>query len=137
MQLESIQNKKFERKLNSFERRFFRAPNQIISLVARVKGLISEEDLRIALGKVRQQHPLLGVRTYLDENNDAWFTTDDVPITQLKIIQRTSKNDWERELSREYNIRFELGTGPLARYVLVQSKEISEIIIVCHHIICD
>ena len=133
----TTQYKKFERKLNSFERRFFRAPNQIISLVARVKGQISEEDLRISLDKVRQQHPLLGVRIYLDENNNAWFTASEVPKNQLKVIQRTSENDWNRELTNEYNIRFELGKGPLARFVLLQSKEISEIIIVCHHIICD
>ncbi len=136
-QIESIHYKKFERMLNSFERRFFRAPNQIISLVARVKGLISEEDLRISLDKVRQQHPLLGVRIYLDENNDAWYTTENVPENQLRIVERTSESDWNRELSKEYGIRFELGTGPLVRFVLLQSEEISEIIIVCHHVICD
>lgn len=136
-QQESIQQKKYERKLNSFERRFFRAPNNIISLVARVKGYISEEDLEIALDKVRQQHVLLGVRIFLDENNNAWFTTENVPKTQLRVIQRSSENDWDRELSNEYNIRFELGSGPLARFVLLQSEEISEIIIVCHHVICD
>ena len=43
----------------------------------------SEEDLRIALDKVRQQHLLLGVRTFLDENNDVWFTTENVPKNQL------------------------------------------------------
>ncbi len=136
-QLELTQQKKYERKLNSFERRFFRAPNQIISLVARVKGLITEEDLNIAIDKVRQQHVLLGVRIYLDENNDAWFTTENVPKNQLKVIERTLENDWDRELSNEYNVRFELGKGPLARFLLIQSEEISEIIIVCHHIICD
>jgi len=136
-QIESIQYKKFERMLNSFERRFFRAPNQIISLVARVKGPISEEDLRISLDKVRQQHPLLGVRIYLDENNDAWYTTENVSENQLRIVEQTSGSDWNQELSKEYGIRFELGTGPLVRFVLLKSEEISEIIIVCHHAICD
>ena len=136
-QIELKQEKKYERKLNSFERRFFRAPNQIISLVARVKGLISEEDLRTALNKVRRQHLLLGVRVRLDENNDAWFTTENVPENQLRIIERTSGNEWNRELSSEYNTRFALTSGPLARFLLIQSEEISEIIIVCHHIICD
>ena len=89
------------------------------------------------MDKVRQQHPLLGVRVRLDENNDAWFSKENVPKNQLKVIQRTSENDWNREISNEYNIRFELGSGPLARFVLLQSEEISEIIIVCHHVICD
>ncbi len=91
----------------------------------------------MALDKLRQQHPLLGVRIYLDENNDAWFTTDDVSKNQLRKIERNSANDWNRELSNEYNIRFNLGSGPLARFVLLKSEDISEIIIVCHHVICD
>ena len=37
----------------------------------------------------------------------------------------------------EYKIRFKLATGPLARFVLLQSDEISEILIICHHVICD
>ncbi len=37
----------------------------------------------------------------------------------------------------EYKIRFKLATGPLVRFVLLQSREISEIIIICHHVICD
>lgn len=126
-----------KRKLNSFERRFFRAPTNTISIVARVKGFISEEDLRIALNKVRQQHPLVGARIYLDENYDAWYTSENVPENPFRVIQRKSDKDWHHELLNDYKIRFELEKGPLVRFVLLQSPEISEIIIICHHAICD
>ncbi len=126
-----------KRKLNSFERRFFRSPNQTISIVARVKGFISEDDLRIALNKVRQQHPLVGARIYLDENNEPWYINEKVLENPLRVVQRTSDEDWNRELLNEYKIRFKLATGPLARFVLLQSHEISEILIICHHVICD
>ncbi len=126
-----------KRKLNSFERRFFRAPTSTISIVARVKGFISEEDLRIALNKVRQQHPLVGARIYLDENYDAWYTSENVPVNPFRVIQRKSDKDWYHELLNDYKIRFELEKGPLVRFVLLQSPEISEIIIICHHAICD
>ncbi|TKJ25531.1 MAG: hypothetical protein CEE42_07445 [Promethearchaeota archaeon Loki_b31] len=131
------QSKKLKRKLNSFERRFFRAPTSTISIVARVKGFISEEDLRIALNKVRQQHPLVGARIYLDENYDAWYTSENVPVNPFRVIQRKSDKDWYHELLNDYKIRFELEKGPLVRFVLLQSPEISEIIIICHHAICD
>jgi len=137
MQQQLSQNKEFERKLNSFERRFFRSPTQTISIVARVKGYISEEDLKNAITKVRQQHLLVGVRIYMDENDDPWYTNQTVSENPIKVVQRTSDDDWNRELLNEYKIRFKLSEGPLARFVLLRSSEISEVLIVCHHVICD
>lgn len=52
-QHQKIEYKKYERKLVPFERRFFRSSIDTISIVARVKGFISEEDIRNALYKVR------------------------------------------------------------------------------------
>ena len=137
MQQQATQYKKFERKFNSFERRFFRSPTQTISIVARIKGYISEEDLKNAIIKVRQQHQLVGVRIYMDENEVPWYTNENVSENPVKVVQRTSDNDWNRELLSEYKIRFKLSEGPLARFVLLQSSEISEVLIVCHHVICD
>ena len=137
MQQQATQYKKFERKLNSFERRFFRSPTQTISIVARLKGYISEKDLKNAITKVRQQHPLVGVRIYMDENIDPWYTNENVSKNPIKVVQRTSDDDWNRELLSEYKIRFKLSEGPLARFVLLQSPEISEVLIICHHVICD
>lgn len=73
----------------------------------------------------------------MDENSEPWYTNEKVPENPLKVIQRTSDGDWNRELSNEYKIRFKLATGPLVRFVLLQSHEISEILIICHHVICD
>ncbi len=136
-QVQKTEYKKYARKLVPFERRFFRAPTQHISIVARVKGFISEEEIRNALYKVRQQHPLVGARVYLDENQEPWYTTENVPENPLKVVKRASEKDWHQELLSAYKVRFELGKGPLARFVLLQSPEMSEILIICHHIICD
>jgi len=89
------------------------------------------------LYKIREQHPLVGVRVYLDENYEAWYTTENVPENPLKVLQRSSEKDWYQELLKQYKIRFEIEKGPLARFVLLQSPEISEIIIICHEVICD
>ncbi len=102
-----------------------------------MKGFISEEDIRKALYKVREQHPLVGVRVYLDETYDAWYTTENVPENPLKVVQRSSEKDWYQELLKEYKIRFEIEKGPLARFILLQSSGMSEIIIICHEVICD
>ncbi len=110
---------------------------QYISLVARVKGYISEEQAKKAINKIRQQHTLVGIRIYEDSNSNPWFTTESVPENPLKVVQRESETDWYQELLKEYKIRFELKKGPLVRFVLVHSSEISELIVVCHHVVCD
>ncbi len=79
----------------------------------------------------------MGVRIFMDENGDPWYTNENVPDNSFKVIERTSDEDWNRELLNDYKLRFELSTGPLARFILIQSTEISEVLIVCHHVICD
>jgi NRPS condensation-like uncharacterized protein len=73
----------------------------------------------------------------MDDKDDLWYTNERVPENLLKVIQRTSDEDWNRELINEYKVRFELSTGPLARFILLQSNDVSEILIVCHHVISD
>ena len=73
----------------------------------------------------------------MDDNGEPWYTNENVPENSLKVIQRTSDEDWNRELLNDYKIRYELSKGPLARFILLQSPDISEILIVCHHVICD
>jgi len=73
----------------------------------------------------------------MDEESEPWYTNDKVSENPLRVVKRISDGDWNRELLDEYKIRFSLSTGPLARFVLLQSREISEILIICHHVICD
>jgi NRPS condensation-like uncharacterized protein len=89
------------------------------------------------MSKVRKQHPLVGVRVYLDENFDAWYTTENVPENPLRVLKRSSEKEWYQELLKHYKIRFEIEKGPLVRFVLLNSTEISEILIICHEVVCD
>ena len=73
----------------------------------------------------------------MDEKSEPWYTNENVPENLLKVVQRTSDKDWNRELINDYKIRFKLSTGPLVRFILLQSPEISEVLIICHHVICD
>jgi len=50
-----------KRKATSVERFFTRSPFSIVTMVARIKGNVTEEMLRNAVGKVQQQHFLLRV----------------------------------------------------------------------------
>jgi NRPS condensation-like uncharacterized protein len=134
--------KTFKVKNNGFKckmgvmREYFRIPNNV-AIIATINGKIKDDDLTEVLKKVTWMHPLMGVRVVIDSNNDAWFTDECVAPLSLKIISRRSNRQWIDIVENEYNIPFEFEKGPLIRFILLKSKEISDLIIICQHSICD
>jgi NRPS condensation-like uncharacterized protein len=106
-------------------------------MVARIKGNISESMLRDAVSQVRQRHPNLGVRIIEDDDRDPWFTSEGAKEIPVEIVPRESDDHWIKVVQESCQIPFEFETQPAIRFVLVQSPNISELIILCHHIICD
>ncbi|WP_455139301.1 condensation domain-containing protein [Candidatus Hodarchaeum mangrovi] len=135
--LEIIKLKKTVRKVSPLERIFNRSPYAIVTMIARIKGNISENLLRDALNKVRQRHMNLRVRIYEDEEHNLWFTPEGVKEIPIEIITRKSDDHWIDIYHNASKIPFEFEKRPAIRFILVQSPEISELIIICHHIICD
>lgn len=119
------------------ERIFLWGPNYNEAVTARIVGDVSEKDLKRALDAVRRIHPLLGAKVIFDTQHDAWFTTDNVPETIFRTVQRTSDTQWFDEIQKEHMIPFEVETGPLIRFVLVHSPQVSELIVFAQHSICD
>jgi NRPS condensation-like uncharacterized protein len=128
---------KYERKATSAERLFTRSPFSIVIMVARIKGNVSEEMLRNAVGKVQQRHALLRVRIKDDTDHSQWFTSDGVQEIPVEILPRESENDWIKIHADASKIPYEFETHPAIRFILVQAPDVSELIILCHHIICD
>ena len=126
-----------ERKATSAERFFTRSPFSIVTMVARIKGNVTEKMLRSAVGKVQQRHFLLRVRVKDDHEHSQWFTTEGVREIPIEIVARKSENDWIKIHTEALKIPFEFETRPAIRFILVQSPDISELVILCHHIICD
>lgn len=100
-------------------------------------GDIDEETLERAIDAVCHRHPLTRCRVVFDEHHDAWFSGDSVPRSALRKTPRTSDSQWFEELRREYRVSFEPEIGPLIRFVLIYSPEVSELIIFSEHCICD
>jgi len=127
---------KYERKVTGAERFFMNSPFSTVTMVARIKGHVTEEMLKSAVDKVQQRHALLRV-CIESRGEDLWFTSEGVQEIPISIIPRTSENDWIKIHEDGCKIPYEFGKQPPIRFVLVQSPEISELIILCHHIICD
>lgn len=125
------------RRLWNFERLFLQVPYANISLCTRIAGDISENELRTALEKVRTIHPLVGAKVIFDSERNAWFSTEDAPRTMLRVVPRQSDSQWSDEIQYEQTIPFDPSTGPLIRFVLVHSPEVSDLIVFAHHTISD
>ena len=127
----------YARKVTAAERFFARSPFAIVTMVLRIKGAVSEEMLRQAVTRVQQRHALLRVRIETDADHALWFRSEGVQEIPVGIVARESEDDWIAIHAQASRVPFEFETHPAIQFVLVQSPELSELIILCHHIICD
>ena len=137
MMSEKQETMNYERKVTPAERFFTRSPFSIVTMVARIKGNVTEEMLKNAVVKAQQRHTLLRVRIKDDHEHIQWFTSEDVQDIPIETVPRKSENDWIKIHAEASKIHYEFETRPAIRFVLVQSVDISELIILCHHMICD
>ncbi|MCP4753353.1 MAG: hypothetical protein GY866_20880 [Proteobacteria bacterium] len=134
---ETLNITKYERKVTPMERLFSLSPFSIVAVVARIKGNVSESMLLNAVSKVQQRHTLLRVRIKVDNDHNPWFTSEGVKEIPVKIVPRKSDDHWMDVYHEECRIPFEFEERPPIRFVLLQSSLESELIVFCHHIICD
>jgi len=134
---EILKVKEYQRKITPAESFFLRSPYATVTMVARIKGNISESMLRNAVFKAQQRHPNLRVRIIADDDHNPWFTSEGVGEIPVEIVPRESDDHWIKVVQESCQIPFEFDSRPAIRFILVQSPTVSELIILCHHIICD
>lgn len=125
------------RKVTPFESVMSYAPFSIVTVVARIKGNLSLDTLRDAVEKVQKRHTNLRVKITEDEQHRNWFTTEDVGAIPVEKVERLTEDHWisvHHEASQE---PFKFNERPGIRFILVHSQSVSELIILCHHSICD
>ena len=127
----------YKRKITPLERLFTRSPFSLVTMVARVKGNVSEDQLIQAVSKVQQRHTNLRVRIWEDQDHVPWFTTEGVGEIPVEVVQRESDDHWIEVHQEASKVPFEFEARPAIRFILVHSPTVSELIILCHHIICD
>ena len=86
MKSEDQQVSKYERKVTGAERFFSHSPFSIVTMVARIKGNVTEEMLKNAVDKVQRRHALLRVRIIEDDEHDLWFTSEGVQEIPIEIL---------------------------------------------------
>jgi len=127
----------YERKVTPIERSLSFSPFAIVTMVARVRGDVSGRMLADAVSKVQQRHPLLRARIVEDRAHDLWFTSEGAGEIPIEVVPRESEEHWVQVFHEACQVPFEFDARPAIRFILVQSPAVSELIILCHHIICD
>ena len=108
------------------------------AFVAKIRGLIALDNLRNALNKVQQKHPLLQAKIVEDQAGIPSFTSDgSVPEIPIRVVERLTDHDWETVVEQEWKTVFDVRNGPLMRVVWLQSDTLSELVMVCAHCISD
>ena len=125
------------RKRLTMERFLLRLPNANVVMVALIRGRVSVEMFVRAIAGLMERHPLLRSRVELDERGTAYLTPMDEPMPSISAASRDHPDDWVEYTRREFRHRFDLLEGPLVRFVLIKSPKSSEVIVNCHHAICD
>lgn len=104
----------------------------------RVRGPITQEQLEHALAGLGKRHPLLAVKAVPGPGaGQDFFTDEDVPPIPLQIGDRVGDDDWVREAQRDIQIPSKYLTEPMIRCIWVRGGDISDLILICDHMIAD
>ncbi|TFF86195.1 MAG: hypothetical protein EU551_02205 [Promethearchaeota archaeon] len=131
-----LNNMNIKREMN-YERVFLRGPSYVVSMLARLKGEILKDQIEAAILKVQKRHPMLNVRIEFDYAHNAWFVSDGINDNIIKVVPRIDNSHWIELIKKENFTPFRLDEGPLIKFILLNSPDISDLVVYSHHSICD
>ncbi len=129
-------NQMYRKELNQRERTHAKVPQSNITMIARILGTVSPDKLRDVIKKMLKRHPILNAHLQ-SKGRELWLVANPSLEIPLKVISRESDDQWNVIVRQEHKIPFEMEKGPLIRFILLYSKEVSDLIIFCQHTICD
>ncbi|MFU1858503.1 condensation domain-containing protein [Sphingobacterium sp. NGMCC 1.201703] len=129
-----------ERKLMLVERIMYVDPETPLNCIftAKIQGKIAEEHIRNALVKIQRKHPLLrSVIEIIDAKQPHFVVKECMESIPLHVIQRQTDMDWLTASEREWYRPFKADNKPLAQLVWIKGEDVSELLWVLPHCICD
>ncbi|ALN82559.1 condensation domain-containing protein [Lysobacter antibioticus] len=103
---------------------------------ARIRGRLDPAQLRHALDRIQLKHPMLRCAV-LDGDSPQIVLEDDPAPIPLRLVVRESDQDWLREAHSERETAFASDQAPLMRAVWIHDEDGGELLLTCHHCICD
>jgi NRPS condensation-like uncharacterized protein len=102
----------------------------------KIKGQIILEELKQALAKMQQRHPLARVRVEMTQDKKQYITDENVPPIPAKELN-AAKTDWKSLVKEELGKPFDIFKGPMIRIFLIRRKDVCDLVAVFHHALCD
>ncbi len=104
----------------------------------RLGGIFTAEEIRYALSRLQEKHPWLCALIQHDEKNTPWFQVPELTVSiPIRLVHRESENQWQEESKQEWHTTFDYTTKPLIRFVWIKGEEVSDMLFVFHHCLCD
>lgn len=104
----------------------------------KIRGHIVPDHLLTALNKIQQKHPLLRTRIKENDSGIPYFVSsnklEEIPV---RLVKRLNDEQWQQESKQEWKKLFNHPDQPLARVVWLKGEEVSELLLVCPHCVCD
>ena len=129
-----------ERRLNDLEYFNFSLgqPYNLV-VVLSIRGSIFEDELKLALKKAQEKHPLLKVRIEGNSEDFYWFTSKDVEEIPIEALEFENKSKTTKLFLKNLETQFDMTdpVKPLFRVTLLHSLERSDLILCSQHTITD
>jgi hypothetical protein len=114
-------------------------------VVVRLRGELWPDQLREALDKAQQRHPLLGVNTELDAAGMPWFSSEGVGEIPLAVLDQAEPEDARALADRELVARFDMDVPGASRLPLMRasmlrlraSAQLVDVVFTVQHVIGD
>ncbi|MEJ2278480.1 MAG: condensation domain-containing protein [Candidatus Lokiarchaeota archaeon] len=108
-------------------------------VVLSIKGPILIDELKLALKKTQEKHPLLRVRIQGDNEDFYWFTSKDVGEIPIETLEFENESKTTKLFLKNLETPFDISdpVKPLFRVTLLHSLERSDLILCAQHTITD
>lgn len=107
-------------------------------LPATLTGALDETRLRRALERVQAKHAVLQSLVEHDAGGRPWFVQQAMPPPiPLRIVDRQHDDDWREQARFECERLFDGKHEPLVRLLWLRGDKRSDLLLSCHHCICD
>ncbi|MGH8033497.1 MAG: condensation domain-containing protein [Luteimonas sp.] len=108
-----------------------------VMIMACIRGHIAEDRMHQALARVQAKHPILR-SLIVSEVGRPWFELQaSPPPIPLRVLERQSSDAWIDASTHELLQRFDGNQQPLARLAWLRGEDESELVLICHHAVCD
>jgi NRPS condensation-like uncharacterized protein len=103
----------------------------------RFRGCIPQELLRRALAKVSRRYPLTSARFAQDSEGATRFILENFSEFHVRAFDKKMDDEWLNLAWDEQRHPFDLDEGPLVKFLLLTSPHNTDLVVICHHAICD